>query len=131
MIVLLSGCATESTSCDHWVPTNDMLIVSVIFGKCLLKDWHPHGAVITDMSKPSVIAITPWAKREQIVNDDCVRNTQRVEVDSINSSVIEVVRVVKKDLFEASWDLSKGRGSGKEPAIANITLVDIFYTERS
>ena len=85
-----------------------MLIVSVILGKCFLKDRHPHSAIITDMSEPSVIAITPWTKGEKIVNNDCMRNTQSVEVDSINASVIEVVRLVQKDFFKASGDLGKG-----------------------
>ena len=49
-----------------------------------------------------------------------------MEIDCVDTSLVLVIALVHKDLLEATRLLSKSDCSSKEPAIADVALIDVL-----
>jgi hypothetical protein len=47
------------------------------------------------------------------------------EVESVSTVLVDTI--IPDDSLKSIWYLSKSRGSGKEPAITNLTLVNTIW----
>ena len=91
-------------------------------GEGLLKDGTPDCSICANHCVDSAAI---FLQGQVIVDDDCVRDAEGVEVNTVDTFRVDLIYVVKKDLLHATWVLSDGRGGGHEPAVADRALADI------
>lgn len=84
-----------------------MRIVTVVLGKGLFKDSHPHSAVSRDFAEQSLTI--PDGK--PIIDNHGVGNTKSVEVDGIDSGTVQGRIFIEEDLLDTAWLFSDSRGS--------------------
>lgn len=100
----LRGTSEGSDGCAG-VTTVDVLVVAVVLGKCLLEQHSPERVVVLagsgELSSPAGGAILD--ERNVVVDDDGHGNTEGVEVEGINTVLVQRGVLVAEDLFEATW----------------------------
>lgn len=67
--------------------------------------------------------------RDVIVDRDCRGDSKDVELEAVDSIVAELC--VEEDLFKSGGLVCDGCSSMHEPAIAEITLVDVLRVDSS
>lgn len=120
------GCAGEGLESNSGVAAFDVLVVAMVLGEGLFKDGSPERGVVSDVREKSGVARAPGAEGKVVIDDDGVGEAKGVEVDGVDSVGGKSVSGVDKDLLEAAWDLGECGSSGKEPAVAEGTLLDVL-----
>ena len=115
----------QSLSSDSGVTADNMSVVAVVLGECLLKNWSPGRAVWAKLRENGVVGSIPLFGWNEVIHNDSVRNTKSVEVDSIDAVGTQLTIVFEEDILDAAWLLREGSDGRKEPAVANSSLTDI------
>lgn len=114
------------------VSSDQVLIVTTMLGHRLFENGSPQGLVICDVREQSFelnfASQKVWLllQRQKVVDDDRVLDAKRKKVHSIDALVAKLARLLVEKLFKAIRLLGQGRGSGKEPAVAESPLEDIL-----
>lgn len=79
-----------------------MAVVAVVLGKGLLEEWSPESLVKTHLGEGGgVRAIPPFPNGQEVVDNDSVRDTKRVEGDSIDALVS--LLILDEDALDTAW----------------------------
>lgn len=117
----------ESSSGYARVTSLNMLVVSVVLCKCFLKDGSPERAIITDMGEDGFVSSVPhFLKREPVIDDDGVGNTESEQVDTVDTGSVQFIVIVEEGVLEAAWHISHSGSCGKEPAVSEPSLINII-----
>ena len=121
-IDLFPGATKYGAGSIGGVTTLNTVVGTPVLGEGLLEDRAPHGVVITILGKVGVAI----PGRDLVIDDNGVGDTERVEVDGVDTIVLaEITLIAEEDLLHAVSLLSDGRDSGHEPAVADRALDDI------
>ncbi len=99
----------ESLSSITGVTSNDVTVVAMELGEGLFNKGSPKRTIMGDLVKNSawhvrlrgVVPLLPYW--QVVVNDHSVGNTKGVHVDTIDTSLIEGLILVKEHFFNATW----------------------------
>lgn len=73
--------------------------------------------------------VVPFVTWNEVVNENSVRNTKGIQVDTIHTCGIDLVSFVHEHALDAIWLFSNGRYGRHEPAVADGSLVDVFWSD--
>ena len=96
---------SESADCLRWVTADDVLVVAVVLGEGFLEDGSPDCSI---RANAGVLGLAICVKGQVIIDDDCVRDAEGVEVDSVDTHRVDFVHIVEEDLFHATRVLRDG-----------------------
>ena len=124
--VLVSvGSTNEGLDSGTSISRNEGLVVSVVLGESLLEDRLPHRSIVSDVG---ILGVVPLAvSGEELVDNDGSGDTERVELQGVDTSLVEVVDL--EHVVDSLGNLSNSRGSSVEPAVANRSLVNIVRVD--
>ena len=94
----------KSSGCFDRRSSSNMRIVTVVLGKGLFKDGHPHGAVGGNLAEHSV---SPHDGKP-FINNDSVGSTKSEKVNGVDSSFVQLLLFVQENFLDTAWFLSKG-----------------------
>ena len=119
MIIVYVWRTVKSCHSKGHPTTNDVLVVTMELGKGFFHKRSPEGLIIANMTEDSGVSTIPnvFFEWKIIVNNLGVRNTQGIEVESINARIVDVC--ILNDSIKSLWILSKSCGRSQVPAIAN------------
>ena len=100
-----------------------MAVVSVELAEGLLQNRSPEGLIGAHLREDGGGMGAPSLDGDVIVDNDRVRDAERVEVHSVDAPV--ALLIVHEDSLDAAWLLREGRDGGQEPAVADRALADI------
>lgn len=122
----LIGATTERAHGVGRPASHDVLVVAVILCEGLLKNGAPEGIVMANVAVGCPVgAVSVLFQRQEVIDHDSVRDTERVEVDGIDALIIQCVLSVQEDFLHAAWHFGQARGCGEEPTVADSALSDI------
>ena len=91
-------------------------------GEGLLKDGTPDCSICANHC---VDGAAIFLQGQVIVDDDCVRDAEGEEVNSVDAFRADLVNVVEEDLLHATRVLSDGRSGSHEPTVADRALANV------
>ena len=100
-----------------------MAVVSVELAEGLLQKRSPEGLIGAHPREDGVSIAVPSLDGDVIVDNDRVRDAERVEVHRVDAPV--ALLIVHEDSLDAARHLGEGRDGGQEPAVADRALADI------
>ena len=133
-VLVINGverCSREGSDGIVGASTDDVLVVSVVLGEGLLDDGTPEALILRDCGKEGVPAISPLSKRQVVIDDDRVRQTEGEEVHSVDTVATDLVVRVDENLLHAAWNFSENGGTRDEPAVADKALTHVFVLDAS
>jgi len=71
--------------------------------------------------------LLPIFHREVVIDILCVGDSQSVHLNGIDTRLRDVI--IDDYVVDSMWNFSKGTDCRKDPAIANYTLINVFYTD--
>ena len=101
----------------------------MVLGEGLLEDGTPEGLILRDCGEEGSIATSLLCKRQVVIDDDRVGQTEGEEVHSVDTVGTQFVVRVDENLLHAAWNFSESGSTRDEPAIAEITLNHIFVVD--
>ena len=119
----LVGTAAQGASSPSRVSTDCVGVVSVELAEGLLQNRSPEGLIGAHLREDGVKVTVPFFEGQEIVDNDRVRDSERVEVHSVDAPGAHLI--VHEDSLNAARDLREGRDGGQEPAVADRALADI------
>ena len=129
VILGVERCSSEGSDGIVGATTDDVLVVSVVLGEGLLDDGTPEALILRDFGKEGSPATSPLLKRQVVIDDDRVGQTEGEEVHSVDTVGTELGVRVDENLLHAAWNFSENGSSRDEPAVADITLKHIFVVD--
>lgn len=102
-----------------------VLVVAPVLGEGFLDECAPEGTIVTSMTKEGIVSTTPCPSGHVVIDDNSVRNTERIELDSVDSFVVHSIVCVEENFLDAAFLLGEAGSSRLEPAVAECTLVDV------
>ena len=73
----------------------------------------------------ALVAFPVLLNRQVVVDNNSVLDTERVEVEAVDTSRVQVVSSVEEDLLHAAGLLGDSRDSSQEPAVSQASLIDV------
>ena len=132
VIAMFPGAAVKSSDAHERVSTFEVPVVSMVLGESFLKDHTPDGVVLTNTCKDCL----QWqdgvrvCQGEVVIHDDSLGDTEGVDVDTVQARSPDLVLVtVVEHVLNAMAFLGKGGGSGHQPAVADLSLADVFRVD--
>ena len=126
MLNVSVGSSSKSSDTVGRISTLEMVIVTMELGEGLLKDGTPDRAILSNSGEGGVLVVLVIGK--PIINDDCVRDSQIVHVDGIDTFLVDCI-FIEEHAFNSVFELSESSNTGHKPAVANITLFDVVDTD--
>ena len=96
---------SESADCLRWVTANDVLVVAVVLGKGFLEDGSPDCSI---RANAGILGLAISIQGQVIIDDDCVRDAEGVEVDTVDTHWADFIHVVEENPFHAARVLRDG-----------------------
>ena len=115
----------QSLRSNSGVTADNMSVVAMVLGECLLENGSPCRAVRAKLRENSVVSSIPLFGWNEVIHNDGVRDTKSVEVDSIDAVGAQLAIIFDEEILDAAWLLREGSNGRKEPAVADSSLTDI------
>ena len=132
--LIVERSAREGSDSIVGVATDGVLVVTVVLGEGLLEEGTPDALILRDLGEEGgVAAVNPpsLSKRQVVIDDDRVRQTEGEEVHSVDTVATDLVVRVDENLLHAAWNFSENGGTRDEPAVADKALTHIFVLDAS
>lgn len=118
-------CTSQSTDCILGQTTCNVLIIAIVLGKGFLNKGTPERMILWYACEKSCTASTRIPKGQIVIDNHCVRDSKRIQIDRVDAFWAQLILVVQEDFIDTVGDLCDSRASCKEPAVAQRSLTDI------
>jgi len=128
MPVSFSWCTSESVESGPRITSVKCFISAMVVSHCFFQQWSPDGTIFTN---PCVHALI-WKEFKiwkSIINGHLDWHHECIQIKCIDASPVDascgVFFVIDEDVFDSSWYFSHGCCGGHDPAVSELSLIDI------